>query len=241
IREDAVVAHELNRYRPSPGFHLCAPTQVIKLHAPAAGGNLHPAGCAGQAHTAPAGISLHGAAHITKVEIAAGAAGAQVTIALAHLDASTACRDGRALGSSYVHPSTAERNPRLSANVVDMNIATPAAESEVRSEIAAFHVAAASGDLDRTTEVIQFDSTTTRRTQNLGGDGIQAKRTAAGFHLHQFKFSRHLHHELGVETVQVPVQQPAFDRIALACLDYGNPQLLELLTRRFFAAREGTF
>src|SRR5208283_305338 len=172
IGEDSVVANKLNRNRTSPGFHLSTLTQVVQLHAPAAGGNLHPAVRAGQAHTAPAGIGLHRATHVTKVEIAAVAPGAQITVALAHLDAAAAGRDGRALGSPYVHSAPADRHPRLSANVVDVDIATAAAESEVCAEIAAFHIAAASGDLDWTTKVVQLDCTATCRTLDLGGDGI---------------------------------------------------------------------
>src|SRR5271167_5115474 len=134
IREPTVVAHERNGDRAGAGFHLRALAQVVQLHAAAAGRNLHASVGAGEAHTAAAGIGTHGPTHVAKVKVSAVRTGTQVAITLAHLDTAAAGRDGRAFGRADVHLAATDGHPRLSGNVVDMNVTTATAESEVRAE-----------------------------------------------------------------------------------------------------------
>src|SRR5271165_3034301 len=170
LGEDSMVAHELNRNGAGPGFHLRALAQVVQLNAAAAGGDLYPSVRTGEAHAAAAGIGANGATHVAKEEIAAIAAGAQVAVTLTHLDTPAAGLDRRALGSSYIHLAAANRHPRLPADVVNVNVATAAAESEVCAEVATFDVAAPGGDGHRAANVVEFNRAPTGRTEDRGGE-----------------------------------------------------------------------
>src|SRR5271165_306732 len=137
-----MIVGELNRDWAGPGFHLRALSQVVQLHAAAAGRNLYWSVRAGQTHTAPTGVRADCTTHVAKVEIAAVGAGTQVAGTPTHLDTAGAGLDGRALDCAYVHFAATECHPCLPTDIVDVNVTTAAGECEVCAQVSSLHRAA---------------------------------------------------------------------------------------------------
>ena len=65
---ETAIAQKLHRDRPGASFHLRAAAELVKLHAPAAGGDAYRARRACQPHAAAFGLRLHRTINIAQIQ-----------------------------------------------------------------------------------------------------------------------------------------------------------------------------